>query len=267
MRRIGPILVAVLLAAVPAALAPAPPDDGVKAWEERLSALDPSRPLEYLELAEEVADAIPPAAGSDELRSLAKRLFSLAGVLDRERLGRSAALGLLTLETDRLQRTRLEAVARLLAPTASVEASASSRIDADAAVAVSEAFSALRRGRGGQGTSALRTAGADELLERYGAALPGGAKRFREDLKVFRSGSMRPEIDRARREAMLAIDDAVLAAAAERPDGRFSTDLARGGDAPLLEVDVTRLETVFGVDLSRPIWRDGQWVAVPVPGG
>lgn len=259
MRRVASILLALALAA----LAPAPPADGVKPWDARLAALDPRRPLEYLELAEEIADAVPPSAEADELRALAKRLFALAGLLDRERLGRSAALGLLTLETDRLQRTRLEAVARLLAPTASVEAAASGRIDAGAAVAVSEAFSALRRGRGSQGTSALRTMGADELLERYGASLPGGAKRFREDLKVFRSGSMRPEIDRARREAMFAIDDAVLAAAAERPDGRFSTDLARGGDAPLLEVDTLRLETVFGTDLSRPLWRDGQWAGPP----
>lgn len=234
--------------------------------EARLAALDPKRPLDYLELAEEIADALP-ASGADDDRRLARRLYALAGLLDRERLGRSAALGLLVLETDRLQRQRLEAVARLLAPSASVEAAAVERVDADAAVAVSEAFSALRRGRGSQGTSALRVPGADDLLERYGTSMPGGAKRFREDLRVFRSGSMRPEIDRVRRAAMFAIDEAILAAAAERPDGRFSTDLARGGDAPLLEVDTLRLESVFGTDRSRPVWRDGQWVAAAASGG
>jgi hypothetical protein len=109
--------------------------------------------------------------------------------------------------------------------------------------------------------------GADDLLERHGVSMPGGAKRFREDLRVFRSGSMRPEIDAARREAMFAVDDAILSAAAPRPDGRFSTDLARGGDAPLLEVDTLRLETVFGTDVSRPIFRGGQWVPVPADGG
>jgi hypothetical protein len=234
--------------------------------ESRLEALDPKRPLDYLELAEEIADGLPPA-GADDERQLARRLFALAGLLDRERLGRSASLGLLTLETDRLQRQRLEAVARLLAPTASVESAAVERIDPDAAVAVSEAFSSLRRGRGSQGTSALRVPGADDLLERHGVSMPGGAKRFREDLRVFRSGSMRPEIDAARREAMFAVDDAILSAAAPRPDGRFSTDLARGGDAPLLEVDTLRLETVFGTDVSRPIFRGGQWVPVPADGG
>jgi hypothetical protein len=254
------------LAVAAAGLGAAAPAGEPPAREARLAALDPARPLDYLELAEEVADALP-ASGADADRQLARRLYALAGLLDRERLGRSAALGLLGLESDRLQRQRLEAVARLLAPTASVEAAAFERIDADAAVAVSESFSALRRGRGSQGTSALRVSGADELLDRYGASMPGGAKRFREDLKVFRSGTMRPEIDRARRTAMFAIDDAILSAAAERPDARFSTDLARGGDAPLLEVDSMRLEAVFGTDRSRPIWRDGQWVAVPVPGG
>lgn len=235
-------------------------------WDDRLAALDPARPLGYLELAEDVSDALP-ATGADDDRRLAQRLFALAGLLDRDRLGRSAALGLLALETDRLERQRLEAVARLLAPTSMVVAAPPVRIDRDAAVALSEAFSALRLGRGTRGTSGLRSPGAAALLDRYGPALPGGGQRLREDLKVFASGSMRPEIDRARREAMFAIDDAILAAAAERPDVRFSADLARGGDAPLLEVDVTRLETVFGVDLSRPIWRDGQWVAVPASGG
>jgi hypothetical protein len=66
---------------------------------------------------------------------------------------------------------------------------------------------------------------------------------------------------------MFAIDDAILSGAAERPDGRFSTDLARGGDAPLVEVDTSRLESVFGIDASRPFWRSGQWVAAPGPGG
>jgi len=257
---------AATLVIVLAALGAAGPAASPPSREARLAALDPARPLEYLELAEEIADALP-AAGGDDDRSLARRLFALAGLLDRERLGRSAALGLLTLESDRLQRQRLEAVARLLAPTASLEAEPVERVDRDAAVAVSESFSSLRRGRGAQGTSALRVPGADEVLERFGASMPGGAKRFREDLKVFRSGSMRPEIDRARREAMFALDDAILSSAAERPDGRFSTDLARGGDAPLLEVDTLRLESVFGIDRSRPIWRDGQWVAEPSSGG
>ena len=64
-----------------------------------------------------------------------------------------------------------------------------------------------------------------------------------------------------------ASNASVRAAAAPRPDGRFSTDLARGGDAPLLEVDTLRLETVFGTDVSRPIFRGGQWVPVPADGG
>lgn len=235
-------------------------------WDARLAALDPARPLEYLELAEEVADALP-ATGGDDDRRLARRLFALAGLIDRERLARSAALGLLALETDRLERQRLDAVARLLAPTSMVEAAVTERIDPAAAVALSEAFSALRIGRGTRGTTALRPPAASALLDRFGPALPGGGQRLREDLKVFTAGSMRPEIDRARREAMFAIDDAILAGAAERPDGRLSTDLARGGDAPLLEVDVTRLETVFGTDLARPVWRDGQWVAASGTGG
>jgi len=246
--RIGPFVVTLALAA-----APLPPD------ATRLEALSPQRPLEYLELAEEIADA----ATTDAERQLARRLYALAGLLDRERLARSAALGLLAIETDRRQRERLDALARLLSPAVEAVPSRAFAVRRDAAVALSEAFSAFRRGRGSQGTSALRVPGADDLLDRYGLALPGGPQRFREDLRAFRAGSVRPEIAPEARAATFALDEALLSAAGDRPDLRFSSDLVRGGDAPLPEVDALRLESVFGTDLSRPIWRDGQWVPPP----
>ena len=56
--------------------------------ESRLEALDPADPRGYFELAEDLADG-----DSDQERRIARRLFGLAGRLDREKYAASAALG------------------------------------------------------------------------------------------------------------------------------------------------------------------------------
>ena len=71
-------------------------------WEERLARLDPLRPLDYLELAEEVADA----AQDDDERELARQLCGLAGALDTERFGRSAMLAIAALASPISARVR-----------------------------------------------------------------------------------------------------------------------------------------------------------------
>ena len=86
-RHTGIACLAVLFCMFPSAL-------GVSAsaptrWDARLEALDPTRPLDYFLLGEEVADA----AVNEAERQLARELFGLAGALDRDRLARSAALG------------------------------------------------------------------------------------------------------------------------------------------------------------------------------
>jgi hypothetical protein len=80
------------LAVVPVllALAARPAPSAESRWDARLARLDPVRPMDYLELGEEVADQ----AGSDAERRLARELFGYAGALDPTRLGRSAMLAL-----------------------------------------------------------------------------------------------------------------------------------------------------------------------------
>ncbi|MCP4066876.1 MAG: hypothetical protein GY741_01205, partial [Phycisphaeraceae bacterium] len=78
-------------------------------WEPRLEGLDPRRPMAYFELGEEIADA----ATSPESRELARRLFGIAGRIDREGLGASAALALAALAPDRRTAARLRAVAAM----------------------------------------------------------------------------------------------------------------------------------------------------------
>jgi hypothetical protein len=233
-------------------------------WAERLTALDPARPLDYFLLAEEVADA----ARDAEERELARTLYGLAGALDAERLARSAALGIAGLTTDGVneERTRLRllGLAVLLSPDEGGPAvglfAGRGRPSGPAAVALSEAFSHLRRGQGPRALAAVRAPEPAALLERYAIRLPGGAERFREDGRAYRSG-LRPAFAPGQRRAMLEIEEAVLASAGESRGRGWSSFLVETGGRPLLEVDATRIEEAFAVDPRRPWWRDGRWSA------
>lgn len=233
-------------------------------WAERLAALDPARPLDYFLLAEEVADA---ARGAEE-RELARTLYGLAGALDPEGLARSAALGIAGLAAEGVNeermRLRLLGLAVLLSPE---EDGAAGRVvagrrrpGASGALALSEAFSHLRRGQGPRALSAVRAPEPAALLERYAPRLTGGAERFREDGRAYRGG-MRPALVPGQRRAMLEIEEAVLASAGESRGRGWSSFLVETGGRPLLEVDATRIEEAFAVDPTRPWWRDGRWSA------
>ena len=236
-------------------------------WSARLTALTPVRPLEYLELGEEVADA---ATSIDE-RDLARRLVGLAGALAPKELGRSAALALASLaEEDRQRRTLLALASLLDSAEAAGGVGGPPGVDAavggvtpatEHAVALSEAFSHLRRGQGARASSAVRTPEVQVLLDRYGGRLPGGPTRFAEDARAFRTG-VRPSFGGPQLHAMLEVEEAVLSAAVPPNEARatqWSTALVETDGAPLLEVDVAKLETVLGVDPTRPYWRKGEW--------
>ncbi len=128
-------------------------------WSDRLEALEPERPLAYLELAEEIVDA----EADEELLALAAHLYALAGVLDTPRLGRSACLGLADLSRQEHVKRRLRALARLLADDEVVPAeetlTSSERPSAVALAAVSQAFSLYRRGQGSRARIAAPAGG------------------------------------------------------------------------------------------------------------
>lgn len=236
-------------------------------WSARLTALDPARPLDYLLLGEEVADA----ATTREERDLARQLFGLAGALAPQTLGRSAALAQASLADDMRQRRTLLALAALL--DAGDDRTAGTDVGRvrplpQHAVGLSEAFSQYRRGQGPRALSILKTPEVAALLDEYGSRLPGGAERFREDCKSFKGG-LRPSIDDGQRILMLEIEKAVLGtavAANERPSPLWSSALVETGGAPLLEVDTAKLESAFGVDPARSVWRKGQWQRPASPG-
>jgi hypothetical protein len=226
--------------------------------EARLAALDPLVPLDYFELAEEIADS---AVTADD-RGLARTLFGLAGTLDRS-LARSAALALAATSRDEAEARRLLAVAALVDERGGASLlEAVTPPSAAAAVGLSEAFSHFRRGQGSRALGSLKNPETDALLERFGPALTGGAARFREDCKAFRGG-MRPELPPTERRNLLAIEEAALAAAGSSKDRTWSSILVETADRPLLEVDAERLAEAFGVDPTRPYWRSGRWQAAP----
>jgi hypothetical protein len=229
-------------------------------WSSRLVTLDPSRPYDYFALGEEVADA----ATTPEERELARHLFGLAGNLAPDLLGRSAALAQASLARDERQRRTLRALASLLDPSASglPAATGERRPAVEHVVALSEAFSYVRRGQGPRATSELRVPEVSQLLDKYGHSLPGGPTRFREDCGTYRGG-LRPSFSSEQMLVMLEVEEAVLSASEQQIDRNmpWSTAMLETNGAPLLEVDVAKLDLALNVDPSRPFWRNGQWVS------
>ena len=217
-------------------------------WQTRLARLDPLRPLDYLELAEEVADA----AKDEDERDLARKLFGLAGALDTERLGRSAMLAIAALAGDLSTRARAEAAAELVGGQGTARESL--RVESVQLEALTRSFSHYRRGDGRRALAALRQNGADALLDVVGARLPGGAQGYRDECTAMRASSAvvsDPDMVRRQLELELALRRGELRS--------LSLDVALRGDEPLVEIDLADPQALWGVDPSRPWWRDGAW--------
>ena len=217
-------------------------------WQTRLARLDPLRPLDYLELAEEVADA----AKDEDERDLARKLFGLAGALDTERLGRSAMLAIAALAGDLSTRARAEAAAELVGGQGTARESL--RVESVQLEALTRSFSHYRRGDGRRALAALRQNGADALLDVVGARLPGGAQGYRDECTAMRASSavvIDPDMVRRQLELELALRRGELRS--------LSLDVALRGDEPLVEIDLADPQALWGVDPSRPWWRDGAW--------
>jgi len=217
-------------------------------WDERLARLDPVRPMDYLELGEEVAER----AESDDERRLARQLFGLAGALDTQRLGRSAMLALAQFASTPEERARALAAAEL----AGGRGSAIRRTMADPAAleALARAISFHRRGEGRKALNALKQDGADQLLESVGDALAGGAAVFREECKAMRPGSQ-PLTDEDAIVRGHLVEHALRSGELRTP----GLDLALYGDEPLIEIDLSDPQSTWRVDPKRAWWRNGAW--------
>ncbi len=229
-------------------------DGGVPALRQRLRDLKPSNPMAYLELAEEVADA----AGGARYLDLARHLFALAAAIDPPRLGRSGCLALADLAEGANDRRRLLALAWLLSGRASAaglaDATGPETHDRLAALAVSEALSHYRRGKGALALAALQAPGAMDLLQAHGDVLRGGTARFLADCELYR-GRQRPMVSHRDLVTMLRLEAALLSG----PVRNWSGEILLSGGRPLIEVDPGRLAETTVVDTTRPYYRNGRW--------
>lgn len=231
----------------------------VARWESELETLQPAQPMRYFELAEDIADA----GETDAEREIAKYLFALAGALDSERLGRSAALALADLEANDSVKRRLLALATLLGGGGGGASGSTNGTfteappSGEAVLTVCEALSLYRRGRGPQALSMLEDPGASALIRQYGDLLPGGYNQFVQDCRIYR-GDLRPILSDGELSRMLRLEEALLAG-----DQRsWSSDLLVTKASPLIEIDPTRVAETLKVNPEYSIYRGGKWVRV-----
>lgn len=222
--------------------------------EQRLEALDPTRPLGYLELAEELADRL--STGPSDDRALARRLYGLAGRLDPDGLAASAALGLASLASDDRMAARYRAAAALLDPQVNARAgTARPEVDLETAFEISEAFGEFRSGRAIALRRLLADPARERLIRAWDEALPGGVDWLRS--QVATSLRNEPSLTRGDTLAMVRVELALLDLG--RPS--WSTLLAIDDDPPIIDLRPERVpEMLLDDDAFRePIRRDGQW--------
>ena len=220
----------------------------------RLEALSPDRPGAYIALAEDLMDRADPSDRA--MRELARTLAGLSGAIDSRTFGRSAALFLLEHSPEGPERVRLDAVARALDPEPDRRINRAER--AQAAAAMLQAFAAYRRADAAGARAWIGRSGADALLDAHPSILAGGAARFRADCDAMRASGA-PPFSPAQAEALHAVVAACSAGGARN----WGESLAIGGGAPLPEVDLSDLGSLFGVDPVKAWWRAGRWVASP----
>ena len=222
----------------------------------RLAALRPERPAEYLALAEDLVDRASNGGAADADRAMARTLASLAGAIDVQGMGRSAALFLVENSSNDAQRSRMLAVAALLDPADDVRVEAAERTES--VLALVRAFSFYRRGDGIRAKEALGRNDAAALLDRHADILKGGSARFRADCDAMRSSGV-PAMSELQVEALHALASGSIAGAPRS----WSESLARIGPAPLPEVDLDDPRSLFGVDPELSVWDGKAWTPRP----
>ncbi len=251
----------------PAAESPAPgdretaPDAGLaERWGARLAALNPAKPVDYFLLAEEVGDESRDAPG----RALARRLYGLAGALDPDHLGSSAALALASLEGPAI-RTEQALAGRWKAAARRWEGSRVSRNRfpagriADARpslrLELAETLVLYRRGLGPKLIDMLKRTDLRELFDSLIMSLPGG-EGFLARAEGFVKGTP-PDLGQGEADALWRLERAVL----DPGSGRWSDGIALGGNLPAVDPALGSPAEIFGEDPGKALWRDGRWVS------
>jgi hypothetical protein len=285
-----------------AASSPAPADTSPLAlYRDRLTALDPSQPLAYFELAEEIAAEVRTPEG----RRLARHLYVLAILAPRPTipatpaaptpsapawLSSSAALGLAALAENEHDRRWLSALAGTLAP---VDTAVEHQPPPDtatrdaAAVELATALGLIRAGDGRKAAKILDKPAVATLLGRYegllnSGGLGGGGDRIRSLAAKYPTC---PEC-RNRRYIKNADGIKLCPTCQGRPGPKLSIEELLGqlrleslllngiqrswaaqtvadSGAPMRELDAAVLADVYAVDPTHAYWRAGIWIADP----
>ena len=225
---------------------------------QRLAALDPARPQEYREYAEELAEKrLDP-----EARLTAVRLFQIAAWLDPAKTGRGALLGLVSLARSGEEEARFRAAAYLFDPRhdkallgqASSSALSGPRRDEDPAQSLLAALHLLRRGHGLQARAAATTGKTAEELESYNGIMTREEFLAACSVKELSDNQLRKVL-----ELELALDSR-LQGRSEQPLATTIaswSDVVRGGSlAPLQSLSFDKL-TPF--DPRESVFRGGKW--------
>ncbi|MGP1310716.1 MAG: hypothetical protein ACTS27_11005, partial [Phycisphaerales bacterium] len=274
------VIVAAALCGSSAAQPVADIGTGVADLEARLTSLDPSRPLEYFLLAEEVASEIRTAEG----RSLARRLAALSYALSVESgasraspLARSVCVflleeGLIEDEGDRryvaaLRDALSDATMREAAPS---EARQTETDPTGTALALATALGEYRAGRFREAQALFERDDVRSLLARHAATLRGVGVMLRDvesrpscrecrNRRIVRD-EVNPDADRrlcrtcgGDPSPALAPVDLISSLRTEAlllggKDASWSARIAAGRVEPFVDVDPARLAERLGVD-------------------
>lgn len=262
-----------------------PATEPVAEVDARLTSLEPSTPLAYFELGEEVAQE---ASGPGDI-DLARRLFALTYELEREGgpLRASACLALASLAGSEQDRTALLALASSLRGRRIEGASGAGGPSEATALRLATALGHYRAGEYARASSLLANPEVRELLRQYGHMLGSEEALLRQvrsqpscrecrnrrivvaDLDPKRTyrlcytcgGDPGPDLSNEQMLDHLRVES-ILLSDVERS---WSAQLLEDGGAPLRDLDPDNLAASLGIDPTLTLYRDGSWVSASPP--
>lgn len=283
-----------VLALLASAAVAAPPAGPLPDLGARLSALQPGDAAAYFELGEEVAFE---ARNADDV-ALARRLYLLAYDMDRAGsdaapLGRSVCLALAEIAATDADRALLLSLARAFgaeppAPGLAVIHSPQARTAEDeVGFALATALGHYRAGEYDRASNILARPEVASLLRRHEALLGNADAMLREmsakpscrecrNTRIVKAdldpraewrlcytcgGDPGPGLDLRSLVAHLRVESILLSGSRRS----WSSQIVADRGATLREVDPDDLAALLGVDPTKSLWRDGQWVAPEAP--
>ena len=224
---------------------------------ERLVALDPSRPREYREYAEELAEKkLDP-----EARQMAVRLFQIAAWLDPAKTGRGALLGLVSVARSGEEEARFRAAAYLFDPRhdkallgQTSAPAGKGKKEEDPVQGLLEALRQLRRGHSQQARAALAPPAVSDELEAHKGILT------REE---FLAACSAKELSDEQLRKILELELALDSRLSGRGEVRAQTTLASWNDAVgsgnLAAVPALQFDKLTPFDPRECVFRQGKW--------